>query len=88
MSGQIEYRAPEQRWVYVIDDKQVKGELNYQVLGDAHWHIHHTGVDESLQGQGIARLLVDAADDYARAHGIKLTSSCSYASHVLARKHA
>ena len=88
MSGEIEFRPQEQRWVYVTDDKQVKGELEYQVMDEAHWHIHHTGVDDSLQGQGIARKLVDAADDYAVAHQIKLTSSCSYASHVLARKHA
>ena len=45
MSGEIEFRPQEQRWVYVTDDKQVKGELNYQVLDDALWHILHTGVD-------------------------------------------
>lgn len=88
MSGQIEHRKQEQRWVYVNDDKQVQGELNYQVGDENNWHIHHTGVDAALQGQGVARRLVDAADDYATEHGIKLTSSCSYATTVLARKHA
>ena len=41
MSGQIEHRKQEQRWVYVNDDKQVQGELNYQVGDENNWHIHH-----------------------------------------------
>ena len=86
--GQIEFRPNEQRWGYVLADGQVKGELNYLVRDDAHWHIHHTGVDASLQGQGIARQLVDAADAHAQAENIQLSSSFSYATKVLARKHA
>lgn len=88
MSGKIEHRQQEQRWVYLNNDMQVKGELNYQVGDENNWHIHHTGVDASLQGQGIAKRLVDAADEYSKNHNIKLTSSCSYATAVLARKNA
>lgn len=86
MDGRIEHRKQEQRWVYVDDNNRVWGELNYQIADEQHWHIHHTGVDSSLRGQGIARRLVDAADAYSKHHHIRLSSSCSYATVVLARK--
>ena len=88
MSGTIEHQASQSRWVYVDEQGQVNGQIDYVVQGDNAWHIHHTEVNPELQGQGIAKRLVDAVWDFAKAQGIGLTSSCSYASLILARKKA
>lgn len=86
MIGQVEHRPEQSRWVFVDDNEQVMGELNYRTNDQSHWHIHHVYVDPSLQGQGIAKRLVDAIDEYCREDGKQLSSSCSYATVVLARK--
>jgi predicted GNAT family acetyltransferase len=41
-------------------------------------HLTHTWVDSSLQGQGIAAALVDAAIRHARDHGLRIHPACSY----------
>jgi uncharacterized protein len=41
-------------------------------------HLTHTWVDPSLQGQGIAAALVEAAIGHARELGLKIHPACSY----------
>ena len=41
--------------------------------------IDHTFVDESLRGQGIAGMLMEAAVTYFRKHKLRARPSCSYA---------
>ncbi len=41
--------------------------------------IDHTGVDPSLQGQGIARRLLDAMVGWARSTGTRVVPVCPYA---------
>jgi predicted GNAT family acetyltransferase len=41
-------------------------------------HLTHTWVDSSLQGQGIAAALVDAAIRHARDHELRIHPACSY----------
>jgi uncharacterized protein len=41
-------------------------------------HLTHTWVDPSLQGQGIAAALVDAAIRHARDQGLRIHPACSY----------
>lgn len=57
-------------------------ELTYTLRGGV-MVINHTGVREALQGQGVARRLVDAAVAAARAEGLKIQPVCSYARKVL-----
>jgi uncharacterized protein len=45
----------------------------------------HTVVPASLQGHGIAALLVQAALDWARAEGLKVLPSCSYVASYIRR---
>ena len=45
----------------------------------------HTVVPASLQGRGIAALLVQAALDWARAEGLKVQPSCSYVASYMRR---
>jgi predicted GNAT family acetyltransferase len=39
----------------------------------------HTGVPQALRGRGIARQLMHAAFDYARANHLRVDPQCSYA---------
>jgi uncharacterized protein len=48
-------------------------------------HLTHTWVDPSLQGQGIAASLVQAALQYARAHQLKVDPACSYVASFMKR---
>ena len=41
--------------------------------------IDHTGVDPSLGGQGVARSLLNALVQWARATGTKVIPICTYA---------
>ena len=59
---------------------RVEGHLcvaDYRLDGDR-MQMLHTEVHPALQGQGIAALLVQAALDHARAHGLKVVPLCSY----------
>lgn len=51
--------------------------LDYRLDGHL-MRIHHTGVAPSLEGRGIASLLVQAAVDHARAHALRIQPLCSY----------
>lgn len=52
-------------------------EAAYHMIDDVMW-LTHTGVPSALRGRGIAALLVAAALDHARAHGLKVHPACSY----------
>jgi predicted GNAT family acetyltransferase len=49
-------------------------------------HIVHTGVDPSLQGQGIAAALIAKAFEFARDNALKIDPVCSYV-RVYIRRH-
>jgi len=53
-------------------------EMTYRRVGPILF-VDHTQVDESLQGQGAARALLDAAVAFARAHDEKIVPLCPYA---------
>ncbi len=64
------------------DDKSV-GIMEFQEKENGVLDITHTEVDKEQSGKGLGRNLVDAAVDYARKEGKKLTATCSYAKSVL-----
>ncbi|SRR5690606_38555415 len=47
--------------------------------------IDHTEVDESLSGQGVGRMLLDALVAWARATGTRVRVTCPYARAQFAR---
>jgi predicted GNAT family acetyltransferase len=53
-------------------------EQTYRRVDDRHVVIVHTGVEPSLQGQGVARRLLDATVAWARATGTHLDATCPY----------
>ena len=66
-----------------IGETQV-GEMTYIRLGE-NMTIDHTRVFDGYEGQGIARQMVLAAVDFARANGRKIIPLCSYAQAFFAR---
>jgi uncharacterized protein len=56
------------------------------VLSDGVMRMTHTEVHPSLQGQGIAAALVQAALAHARAHRFKVRPDCSYV-HAYMQRH-
>ena len=61
------------------------GEMTYQRPTSQRMIIDHTRVFEGLEGRGIARQMVLAAVDFARAHNRRIIPVCSYAQAFLTR---
>lgn len=61
------------------------GEMTYQRTRPERMVIDHTEVYEGYEGKGIARQMVLAAVDFARASGRKIVPLCSYAQAFFAR---
>lgn len=60
-------------------------ELTYGRTSAGVVNIDHTEVDHSLRGQGVARLLLDAAVRWARETHTQFSATCSYAAAQFAR---
>ena len=61
------------------------GYLSYEWASDTEFAILHTVVEEAFQGKGIAKALLNAAVDFARANGYRIQPICPYAEKVFAR---
>ena len=61
------------------------GEMTYSRPTPKRMIIDHTQVFEGFEGRGIARQMVLAAVDFARANSHKIIPVCSYAQKVLTR---
>ncbi|OSI12467.1 GNAT family N-acetyltransferase [Neisseria canis] len=77
---------PEQQKFTARHNGSESGFLTYQIRGDNTWNIDHTVVHPEFRGQGLAKVLVDAAIAEAETKQIKLTATCSYADKILQRK--
>ena len=72
----IAHDAAARRFAVEVDGH--RAQLEYQLHGDT-LTITHTGVPEAIGGRGLAARLVEAAFAHARAAGLKVRPSCSYA---------
>lgn len=72
----IEHQADQTRFVTEEDgyEAQVIYEMHNGVM-----HLTHTLVPGAIGGRGIAGKLVQAALDYAKGEGLKVSPDCSYA---------
>ena len=61
------------------------GEMTYQRPTPQRMIIDHTRVFDGFEGKGIARQMVLAAADFARANNRKISPVCSYAQAFLTR---
>jgi len=64
------------------DDNTIVGKCEFINKEDV-WNIIHTEVNESYQGQGIARKLVEIIIEEAKKNKKKLVADCSYAMKIL-----
>ena len=53
-------------------------EISYIWRDDSTIDANHTWVDDSLQGQGVARQLLDTLVEFAREKKLKIVPTCSY----------
>ena len=67
-----------------LDNTQV-GEMTYKRPTPQRMVIDHTRVFDGFEGRGIARQMVLAAVDFARANNRKIIPVCSYARSLLTR---
>ena len=65
-----------------LDADTIIGECNF-VENEEYWNIIHTGVNNSYQGQGIARKLVDCIIRKAKDCNKNVIAECSYAKKIL-----
>ncbi len=80
---EIVFKIKENRAVAYDNNKEI-GECVFVENKDT-WNIVHTGVDNSYQGQGIARKLVNCIIENAKKENKNLIANCSYAKIVLER---
>ena len=72
------------RGAFFIDEEgEWIAEMTYLKSGDGEITIDHTEVDKKLRAENIAEDLVAATVAYARENGLKIKSTCSYATKVL-----
>lgn len=73
---------------YMLDEAGNRlAEMTYSHRSESVININHTEVDERLQGQGIAKKLLDATIAMARKNSLNVKATCSYA-HGQLTKHA
>ena len=53
-------------------------EIRYLWRDETTIDANHTWVDDSLRGQGVARLLLDTLVDFSREKNLKIIPTCSY----------
>lgn len=79
---QYKYEPDAKRIVATTEDGQEVGKIEYEVR-EIYWIANHTWVNPDYRGYNIARKLVDMLADTARAEGVKILPTCSYARHVM-----
>ena len=76
---------PEGGFFVAEEDDRRMGYLSYEWAGDTVFAIMHTVVEESFQGRGVAKALLNAAVAFARENGYKIRPICPYAEKVFMR---
>lgn len=79
----MEERIFEDKYLLVNEKEEILAEIDFPLVNDGVIEITHTIVSPSLQGQGIAKKLVEMVLEIAKEKGYKVTASCSYAKHYL-----
>ena len=64
---------------YVEIDGERVAEMVYRRANPTRITVTHTEVRDALSGQGVARMLLDALVEWARATGTKVVATCPYA---------
>lgn len=76
----------ENQYLLLGENGEVLAEIDFPTVEEGVFEITHTIVSPSLQGQGIARKLVEKVLEIAKEKGYRVTASCSYAKHYLEKQ--
>ena len=68
---------------FIGQDGAILAEMVYSMSSPDKMIIEHTEVDESLEGKGAGKQLVETAVLYARNHNIKIVALCPFAKSIL-----
>lgn len=76
----------EKNRIYKKDENgKLLAEITFPVLDEHTVNINHTFVDDSLRGEGVADMLMQAAADRIRTSGKRALPTCSYAAYWFGR---
>ena len=85
-ADRVAHEEVERRGVFYLENSGRRvAELTYSRVNDGMVIIDHTEVDPSLGGQGVGRMLLDAAVEWARETGTKFKVVCPFARAQFAR---
>lgn len=76
----------ENQYLLLGENDETLAEIDFPMIKEGVIEITHTIVSPSLQGQGIARKLVEKVLEIAKEKGYRVTASCSYARHYLEKQ--
>lgn len=76
----------ENQYLLLGENDEILAEIDFPMIKEDVIEITHTIVSPSLQGQGIARKLVEKVLEIAKEKGYRVTASCSYARHYLEKQ--
>ncbi len=71
------------QYLLLGENDEILAEIDFPKIDEKTIEITHTIVSPSLQGQGIAKNLVEKVLEVAKEKGYKVVASCSYAKHYL-----
>ena len=76
----------ENQYLLLGENDEILAEIDFPMIKEGVIEITHTIVSPSLQGQGIAKKLVEKVLEIAKEKGYQVTASCSYARHYLEKQ--
>ena len=76
----------ENQYLLLGENDETLAEIDFPMIKEGVIEITHTIVSPSLQGQGIAKKLVEKVLEIAKEKGYRVTASCSYARHYLEKQ--
>ena len=80
---QVQHNYSEKNGVFfIVDNGKQIATMNYVFAGEKQFIIEHTEVNPEYNGQGLGKLLVKAAVDFARINDLKISPLCPYANAV------
>ena len=68
---------------FIEQDGEWIAEMTYKKSGGDKIIVDHTEVDESLQGKGVGKDLVEAGVKFARENNLKIVAECRFAKKVI-----